>query len=190
MGSPTPIASKDRDNRRILFFGDFTETQAKEVVGNLLDLEEKDPTKDIAIYIDSYGGLLDSAIAIHDVIKTIRCRVAGICVGKAMSCGAFLLMSCTKGLRFMTPNSRIMLHETSGGTFGGVSEMDIEIAEFRRMQSVMFELMLKNSGMNRRDLSSLCKKTSAYVDAKRAVELGIADEILNSNVLLSQKLSM
>jgi ATP-dependent Clp protease protease subunit len=189
MATP-PKVSAQTSSRKIFLFGEFNEEKSERVITSLLELEEKDPVKDIVMYIDSYGGIVDSAIAIHDVLKTIRCRVAGICVGKAMSAGCFLLMSCTKGIRFMTPNSRVMLHEISAGTWGSLSDMDVEIAEFKRQQKVMFDLMLESSGMSSKELSGYVKSSPSYIGAKEAVRIGVIDWILESPSDLNKKLSL
>jgi len=115
------------ENNRIVYMsGDFDETKAQYMITKLLSFESQDPTKDIIMYIDSYGGYIDSFIAIHDVIKMIRCDVATVCVGKAMSCGQMLLISGAKDKRFITPNSRVLIHELSSGRYGKVHELDNE----------------------------------------------------------------
>ena len=102
------------DNKRIVYFkGKFTEDATHSVIQKLLEFELKDPLKDIVLYIDSYGGYVDSFLAIHDAIRLCRCDVATVCIGKAMSCGQMLLISGAKGKRFITLNSRVLMHPVS-----------------------------------------------------------------------------
>lgn len=178
------------DSRKIMFFGNVKEDSVKEIVNNLLDLEQKDPIKDILLYIDTYGGEVDGAMAIHETINTISCRVAGICIGKAMSAGSFILMSCTQGLRFMSPNSRIMMHEMAGGSWGCFSYVDNEITELRRLQELWLKLTVKYTKMNTSEAKKLLQQNSSYLTAQEAVERGIVDEVLSSNSQLRKKVNI
>lgn len=181
---------KTTEGRRIFLFGEINEEKTEKTIESLLDLESKDPIKDIIFYIDSFGGMVDSAMAIHDVIRLLRCRVAGVCVGKAMSAGAFILMSCTKGLRFMTTHARLMMHEMSGGAFGSVSDIDMEIEEMQRLQALWIDLMVKYTKMSLSEVRQVTKPTSSYMTAKQAQKFGIVDEILVSNKEIAKKLNV
>ena len=173
--------SKDveTDNRFIFMKGDFNEESAHEIVKKLFDLETKDPFSDITIFIDSYGGYVDSFIAMHDAIRLCRCDVATVCLGKAMSCGQMLLISGKKGKRFITPNSTVLMHPLSMGNYGNIHEIEIEAKEGRRQQDMLQNMIRKYTKINKKKLDELMSKDS-YIPAKEALELGIVDHIVDS----------
>ena len=167
------------ENRIIYFNGDFTEEKSKEIITKLIEFDTKDPTKDILMIIDSYGGYVHSFLAIHDVIKcVINCDVATLAIGKTMSCGQMLLMSGTKGKRFVTPNTSVLVHEISGGTWGSLRDQENDLAETQRLMDVLNKLFIRYTNMKITSLKELMKKDS-YMTAKTAVELSIADHIVN-----------
>ena len=176
---PAPSVGCEEQGRIIYISGIFDEPMARSVVCRILSLEIKDPTKDILMFIDSYGGAYDSFIAIHDVIRMCRCEVATVCIGKAMSAGQLLLMSGTKGKRFITPNSRVLIHQIASGAFGKITHMDNEVVEVKRLQSVMESLILKYTKISKAEIKELMSKDS-YITAERAKKLGIVDHIIES----------
>ena len=179
------------DNNRIIFMnGDFTETKAEQIITKLLQYECQDPTKDIIMFIDSYGGYVDSFIAIHDIIKLLHCDVATVCIGKAMSCGQMLLMSGTKGKRFITPHSRVLLHEISSWVSGKVTAMEIDLVENKRIQKDVFEkLILKYTKITRKQLDNMLGN-DAYMDANKCIELGVVDHIAATSSQLYKYLNI
>ena len=183
--------SKDveTDNRFIFMKGDFNEESAHEIVKKLFDLETKDPFSDITIFIDSYGGYVDSFIAMHDAIRLCRCDVATVCLGKAMSCGQMLLISGKKGKRFITPNSTVLMHPLSMGNYGNIHEIEIESKEGRRQQDMLQNMIRKYTKINKKKLDELMSKDS-YIPAKEALELGIVDHIVDSMGDISKHLKI
>lgn len=160
--------------------GNFTEQKAEQIVTKLLQFECQDPSKDIIMYIDSYGGIVDSFVTIHDIIKLLHCDVATVCMGKAMSCGQMLLMSGTKGKRFITPNSRVLLHEISSWASGRITEMEVDVDEAKRMQKDIFEkLIVKYTKITKKQLNDYLGKDN-YFTAKQCIDLGIVDHIVNT----------
>lgn len=179
------------DNNRIVFMnGDFNEDKSKTIMERLLTLEAQEPQKDIVMYIDSYGGYVHSFLAIHDVMKHIcRCDIATICTGKAMSCGQMLLIAGTKGKRFATPNSRILMHEVSSGTFGKLSDMEIDINEGKELQKILEILILKYTKIKKNEIKDLMKRDS-YLSAKEALKYGIVDFIIESPSMLYKNIKV
>lgn len=173
--APLPCESQERI---IYCDGDFSEFKVNDVIRQLIKFEVNDPTKDILIIINSYGGYVDGFIAMHDAIKMCRCDVATLCLGKSMSCGQMLLISGTKGKRFITENSRTLVHEIWSGSFGKLSELDNNISETRRLQSVLESLILKYTKINKKKLGELMEKDS-YLTAKESLSLGIVDYIVS-----------
>jgi len=167
-------------NRIIFLSGFFNEDKAKEAITSILTLESQNPTKDILMIIDSYGGFVHSLMAIHDIMKYVtRCDVVTLGIGKQMSCGQLLLVSGTKGKRFVTPNSRILLHQISAGTFGKLSEMEIDINENKKLQDIIELMILKYTKINRKQLTELMKMDS-YMSATEALKFGLIDGIIKS----------
>lgn len=179
MSITDPTADIMTDNRIVYLSGAFTEDKAKDVITQIFKLEAKDPIKDILLLIDSYGGYVHSLLAIHDVMKhLIRCDVITMGIGKQMSCGQLLLISGEKGKRFVTPNSRVLLHQISSMTYGKLSDMEIDMAESKKLQEIFEEWIIKYTKINKKILVELMKKDS-YMSAEEAVKYGIVDGIIN-----------
>jgi len=167
-------------SRRVFFTGNFTEERSEKTTKSLLELEEKNPAQDILLYINSYGGYVDEFLAIHDTIKMLRCKVATICVGKAMSCGVMLLMSGAPGYRFITENSRIMIHEVQSMTFGPVSMMENDLKETKRLMETMKKILKKYTKIDNKKYEEIMKMDS-YFDSKDALKLGVVDKIITNS---------
>jgi len=172
-------------SRMIYIRGEFREKLSRTTIKKLLKYEYDDPTKDIIIYIDSFGGSVDSFIAIHDIIQMSRCDVATVCAGKCMSAACMLLMSGTKGKRFITPNSRVLLHEVSGC----VEEMEKlaylknEVEEVERLNKLLLKLCTKYTDLTTKKARQLFSKDT-YMIAKEALEFGIVDHIITKRNIL------
>ena len=179
----------DVKNRIIYMNGIFDEVKAQGIISKLIEFECLDHKSDIIIFIDSYGGFADSFIAMHDVIKLLRCSVATVCIGKAMSAGQMLLISGTRGKRFITPNSRILVHQTSVFTMGKLSEIDNELEESHKIQKILESMILKYTKITKTQLKELMKKDS-YLSAKEALELGIVDYIISDPSVLYSKVKI
>jgi ATP-dependent Clp protease protease subunit len=157
--------------------GDLNEEKAKDVVSKLITLDYQNPRKDILFYIDSYGGDIHCLIAIHDAMKMVRCDVATICIGKAMSAAALLLIAGTAGKRFVTPNSRIMMHELDTREEGKLSYMKDTLIEAEKLQSLMEGFVRDYTKMNSKQVQQ-CFSKDFYMDAKHAKKLGVVDHII------------
>lgn len=165
------------DNRIIYMSGDFNEDKAKDIINRMFTLESKDATKDILMYIDSYGGYVHSFLAIHDVMKLIRCNVATCAIGKTMSCGQMLLISGTKGKRFITPNARVLMHEIFNCACGKLSDLEVEINETKAIKKIVEAQILEYTKIKKQDLKEIMLKDS-YFSAQDALKLGIVDYIV------------
>jgi len=184
------MAKSNDEKRRIVFmFGSFDEEMGKKTIEKLLELEYEDPTKDILMFISSSGGTLDCLLAVHDTIQALRCRVAVYAVGKAMSAAQMLMVSGEKGLRFITPNCRVLVHQVSSGTFGKVNEMDADIEECKRLQKLIEKLMTKYCKMTSREVHEMMQKET-YLTAQQAAEYGMVDEVVESNADVYKKLKL
>lgn len=125
---------------KIIFVNKFNEDSARKFAQDISEAEETGQPI-IPIYIDSYGGHVDAVVNMVDVMRSCKTPIATICLGKAMSCGVVLLTQGTEGHRFMSPSSRVMIHEVASGTFGKVEEMKADATEVNRLNKMIFKWM-------------------------------------------------
>ncbi|MHA1675808.1 MAG: ClpP family protease, partial [Candidatus Njordarchaeales archaeon] len=163
--------------RRIVISGTIREDSAAQFLEQVTALECIDMNKPISIYVDTYGGNLDAAMCMYDTIKACCCPVVTIGIGKVMSAGVLLLAAGDKGNRFITENTRVMVHEISSGTFGAISEMENSVLETRRMQDLYIELLAKDSNTNKTKILKDMEKET-YMSAQETVNYGIADKLV------------
>ncbi|MEM9158171.1 MAG: ATP-dependent Clp protease proteolytic subunit [Verrucomicrobiota bacterium] len=162
---------------RIIFIGTPINDQvANIVIGQLLFLQMEDPKKDIAIYINSPGGVVTGGMAIYDTINHLSCEVATYCVGMAASMGTILLAAGTKGKRHALPNSRIMIHPPSGGASGQAADITIQAKEIIRWRETLNEVLSKHTGQ---EIDKIKKDSDRdfYMSALQAKEYGIVDHV-------------
>jgi ATP-dependent Clp protease protease subunit len=165
-------------NERIIFLGTPVNDQvANLIVAQLLHLESEDPDKDIAIYINSPGGSVYAGLAIYDTMQFIKPEVSTICVGIAMSMGALLLAGGAKGKRYVLPNSKILIHQLSGGFQGPAADIEIHAREALSLRRRLDEILADHTGQ---PLEKVEKDTERdyFMTAAEAVEYGIVDKIL------------
>jgi len=189
MANPAPNIPITDQNRIIYCSGEFGETEVNNFITKLMQFELQDYKKDILVIINSYGGFVDGFIAMYDAIKLCRCNVATLCLGKAMSAGCMLLLSGTKGKRFCTKNSRVMMHQLSSATWGTLSDMKDCVGEAARQQQILNDIVIKNTKINKKDIMKYMGKNS-YFDAKKSLQLGIIDNIAESPNSLYSKLKL
>jgi ATP-dependent Clp protease protease subunit len=166
-----------RDN--IIFLGTvINDDVANAVVAQLLFLHTEDSEKEIKLYINSPGGSITAGLAIYDTMQYISNDVSTMCVGEAASMGAFLLMAGTKGKRHSLPNSRILIHQPSGGFSGQATDIDIHAKEILRIRELVNVIAAKHTGQ---DLSKIEKDTERdyIMTAEQAKEYGIIDKVIS-----------
>ncbi len=164
---------------RIIFLGTPVNDQiANIVMAQLLHLESEDPEQDVNVYINSPGGSVTAGLAIYDTMRFIRCDVATTALGMAASMGAFLLAAGTKGKRNALPNTRILLHQPSGGLAGQVSDVEIHARELMRTKLKMNELLAEMTGQ---PIEKIERDTDRdyMLGAEDAVEYGLIDRVVN-----------
>ena len=165
-------------NERIIFLGTPVDDQvANLIVAQLLHLESEDPDKDISLYINSPGGSVYAGLAIYDTMRFIKPDVQTICVGIAMSMGAFLLAGGTKGKRMALPNSKIMIHQVSGGFSGQATDIEIHANEIIDTRSRLDKILAKHTGQ---DLEKITHDTERdyFMSAEEAAEYGLIDRVI------------
>ncbi len=164
---------------RIIFLGTPVNDQiANVVMAQLLHLESEDPEQDINIYINSPGGSVYAGMAIYDTMRFIKCDVATTALGMAASMGAFLLAAGTQGKRSALPNTRILLHQPSGGLAGQVSDVEIHARELMRTKQKMNELLAEMTGQTAEKVESDTDR-DYMLGAEDAVEYGIIDRVVS-----------
>ena len=165
-----------KDN--IIFLGTPIDDQiANLIVAQLLFLEAEDPEKDINIYINSPGGSVTAGLAIYDTMQFIRPDVTTICVGMCASMGALLLTAGAKGKRFALPNSRILIHQPSGGMQGQATDVRIHAEELIRIRELTSEILAKHTGQDMATIESDVER-DRYLSAIQAREYGLIDEVI------------
>jgi len=165
-------------SERIIFLGTPVNDQvANLIVAQLLHLESEDPDKDIALYVNSPGGGVYAGLAIYDTIQFIKPDVSTICIGVAMSMGALLLAGGAQGKRYALPNSKVLIHQVSGGFQGPATDIEIHAREALSLRSRLDEILAKHTGQ---DLEKVAKDTERdyFMGAPEALEYGIIDKII------------
>ena len=163
---------------RIIFLGAAIDDNiANLIMAQMLHLEAEDPEKDIQLYINSPGGVVTSAMAVYDTIQFIKSPVSTICIGQAASAAAVLLLAGEKKKRFSLPNSRVMLHQPSGGVSGTTIDVAIHAKEMVRIRQMLNEVISKHTGQ---DITKVEKDTERdfILDAVEAQKYGIIDEVI------------
>lgn len=163
---------------RIIFIGsDITDQVANVVVAQLLFLRMEDPKKDVNIYINSMGGYITAGLAIFDTLKWMNCNVNTYCIGQASSMGAFLLGAGTKGRRYALPNSRIMIHQPSGGVGGRAEDVRIQAKEILYMKKRLTEILSEHTGQPIEKITADSER-DFFMSAHEAKEYGLIDEVV------------
>jgi ATP-dependent Clp protease protease subunit len=148
------------------------------ITAQLLFLESENPKKDIFMYINSPGGVVTAGLAIHDTMQYIRPRVGTVCIGQAASMGSFLLAAGEPGMRVALTNSRIMIHQPSGGAQGMASDIEIQAREILRMRTRLNSLYAKYTGKPIEEIESAMDRDK-FLEADEAKEFGLIDAVFD-----------
>ena len=163
---------------RVVFLGDqVTPETANIVIAQLLHLAYEDPKKDIKLYINSPGGSVYDGLAIIDTMNYIEPDVQTIGIGLQASMGAMLLSAGAKGKRFALPNARIMIHQTSSGTEGKITDQEIALKEGIYLKKVLIDMMAKNTGKSAKEIEKDMDRDN-WMSAQEAKDYGIIDEVI------------
>ena len=170
------IYSRLLRDRVVFLVGPVTDQSANLVVAQLLFLESENPDKDISLYIDSPGGSVYAGLSIYDTMQFIKPDVSTICLGMAASMGAFLLAAGAKGKRFALPNSRIMIHQLSGGTNGTAADIEIQAKEILELRSRLNTILSEHTGQSIEKIAVDTERDN-FMSSAQAVEYGIIDGV-------------
>jgi ATP-dependent Clp protease protease subunit len=173
------IYSRLLKERVIFMVGPVNDQMANLIVAQLLFLESENPDKDISLYINSPGGSVSAGLAIFDTMNFIKPDVSTLCTGLAASMGAFLLAAGTKGKRFSLPNSRVMIHQPSGGSQGMASDIEIQAKEILYLRERLNKIMAERTGQS---VEQIHKDTDRdrFMSAEESVEYGLIDQVLTT----------
>lgn len=173
------IYSRLLKERIVFLSGPVNDQVSSLIVAQLLFLESEDPKKDIYFYINSPGGVVTSGLAMYDTMQYIRPDVSTLCIGQAASMGSLLLSAGAEGKRFSLPNSRIMIHQPSGGYQGQATDIEIHAQETISLKKRLHEIYAKHTGQ---DLETIIKSMERdnFMSPEKAKEFGLIDEVIKT----------
>lgn len=173
------IYSRLLKERIIFLTGPVEDHMSSLVCAQLLFLESENPTKDIALYINSPGGVVTSGLAIYDTMRYIRPEISTVCVGQAASMGSLLLCAGNKDKRFALPNARIMTHQPSGGFQGQATDIEIHAREILQLRARLNQIYVDNTGQDIETIETALERDK-FMTAEEAKEFGLIDDVVTS----------
>jgi ATP-dependent Clp protease, protease subunit len=173
------IYSRLLKERIIFLTGPIDDNVASLICAQLLFLESENPKKEISFYINSPGGIVWSGLAMYDTMQYISSKIMTICIGQAASAGSLLLTAGEKDLRFSLPNSRIMIHQPSGGYQGQVTDIEIQTNEIIKTKKRLNEIYAKHSENDLKDIESAMERDK-YFSPEEAIKFGLIDKIVEN----------
>ncbi len=173
------IYSRLLKERVIFIVGQVEDHMANLVVAQMLFLESENPDKDIHLYINSPGGSVTAGMSIYDTMQFIKPNVSTMCIGQACSMGAFLLNAGAEGKRFCLPNSRVMIHQPSGGAQGQATDIQIQANNIQETKDRLNRIMAKHSGQTFEQVAQDTERDN-FMSAEEAMKYGLIDKVLES----------
>ena len=173
------IYSRLLKERIIFLTGEVNDHTASLICAQMLFLESEDPKKDINFYINSPGGVVTSAMSMYDTMQYIRPDVTTLCMGQAASAGSLLLAAGAPGKRFSLPNSRIMIHQPSGGARGQATDIEIHAQEILRMRKDLNQIYVKHTGTPLKTVEKAMERDN-FMSAEEAKKFGLIDQIVTN----------
>jgi ATP-dependent Clp protease protease subunit len=173
------IYSRLLKERIIFLTGQVEDHVSTLVCAQLLFLESENPTKEISFYINSPGGVVTSGLAMYDTMQYIKCPVSTVCIGQAASMGSLLLAAGHKDKRYSLPNSRIMVHQPSGGAQGQATDIEIHAREILRIRQRLNEIYVKHTGRKIAEIATALERDN-FMTADEAKEFGLIDHVVET----------
>ena len=174
------IFSRLLKERIIFVSGAVHDDMATAIVAQLLFLESESPKKEIAMYINSPGGVVTSGLSIYDTMQYIRCSISTVCIGQAASMGSLLLAAGEKGMRFTLPNSRIMVHQPSAGFQGQASDIAIHAKEVLELKARLNQIYVHHCGQTLETVETALDRDN-FMTAEQAKDWGLIDKIVEKH---------
>ena len=181
--SKTPTNVNLFDNRIIRLNKTIDAAVAEEIVDQLLKLDTIKSKKDIIFYINSPGGAVSAGMAIYDAMQMVKSDVRTICIGRCASMAAVLLSGGTKGKRYITPNSEVMIHEVSSFNMGKVGELKIDYEHTNTLNERIIKLLAENTGKTIKQVRHDIQLKDRWFNAEEALKYGLGDKILTKNLI-------
>lgn len=181
--SKTPTNVNLFDNRIIRLNKTIDAAVAEEIVDQLLKLDTIKSKKDIIFYINSPGGAVSAGMAIYDAMQMVKSDVRTICIGRCASMAAVLLSGGTKGKRYITPNSEVMIHEVSSFNMGKVGELKIDYEHTNTLNEQIIKLLAENTGKTVKQVRKDIQLKDRWFNAEEALKYGLGDKILTKNLI-------
>ncbi len=178
------IFSRLLKERIIFLTGPVEDTVATLVCSQLLYLEAENPNKEIALYINSPGGVVTSGLAIYDTMQFIRPKISTLCIGQAASMGSLLLAAGEKGMRFSLPNSRVMVHQPSGGFRGQAADIMLHAQEILKLKRRLNEIYVSHTGQTLEAVEEALERDN-FMSAEAAKEFGLIDNVIENRESLN-----
>lgn len=175
------IYSRLLKERIIFLVGPVNDNMASLICAQLLFLEAENPDKEIFMYINSPGGVVTSGLSIYDTMQYIRPKVATLCFGQAASMGSLLLAAGEPGMRYTLPNSRIMIHQPSGGFQGQATDIEIHAKEILSLKARLNQIYVKHTGQKLATIEKNMERDN-FMNAEAAKEFGLVDQIIEKRV--------
>jgi ATP-dependent Clp protease protease subunit len=179
------IYSRLLKERIIFLSGPVHDQVSTLIVAQLLFLEAENPKKEIAFYINSPGGSVSAGLAMYDTMKFIRPAVSTMCIGMAASMGSLLLTAGEKGLRYSLPNSRIMVHQPSGGFQGQASDIERHAQDIIKMKRRLNEIYVQHTGQSYETIEKTLDRDH-FMDPEEAVSFGLIDKVLSERAAAAE----
>jgi len=175
------IYSRLLKERIIFLVGPVNDNMSSLICAQLLFLESENPDKEIFMYINSPGGVVTSGLSIYDTMQYIRPKVATLCFGQAASMGSLLLCAGEPGLRYTLPNSRIMIHQPSGGFSGQATDIEIHAKEILSLKARLNQIYVKHTGQKLAHVEKNMERDN-FMNAEAAKEFGLVDNIIDKRI--------
>ncbi len=179
------IYSRLLKERIIFLTGQVYDEMASVICAQLLFLESENPEKEIFMYINSPGGVVSSGLSIFDTMRYIRCDVATLCLGQACSMGSLLLTAGTKGKRYALANSRVMLHQPSGGAQGQATDIEIQAREILKLRARLNQMYVESTGQSLQKIEETMERDS-FMSAEEALAFGLIDHVVTTRPVALQ----
>ncbi len=173
------IYSRLLKERIVFLTGPVFDQVSALICAQLLFLESENPNKDISFYVNSPGGVVSSGLAVYDTMQYIRSPVSTVCIGQAASMGSLLLCSGAKGKRYALPNSRIMVHQPSGGAQGQASDIEIQAREILSLRHRLNEIYVRHTGQPIEAIERKLERDT-YMSAEEARDFGLVDQVVEN----------
>ena len=180
------IYSRLLKERIIFVTGPVEDYMASVIIAQLLFLEAENPKKEVSMYINSPGGVVSSGLAIYDTMQYIKPEVSTLCIGQAASMGSLLLAAGAPNKRFSLPNSRIMVHQPSGGFQGQASDIERHAQEILSLRSRLNDIYVKHTGQSLKSIEKALDRDT-FMTANDSKEFGIIDKVVDSRAISDDK---